>query len=63
MHRPMELVPGVYGLGSASVNWYIVEEGGALTAVDAGLPAFAASPSVRRSVTPASRQRAAPHHS
>jgi glyoxylase-like metal-dependent hydrolase (beta-lactamase superfamily II) len=38
---PREIVPGVYGLGSEKVNWYVVESGGSLTAVDAGLPAFA----------------------
>jgi glyoxylase-like metal-dependent hydrolase (beta-lactamase superfamily II) len=30
----------VQGLGSDVVNWYLVEDGGRLTAVDAGLPAF-----------------------
>lgn len=40
---PAELHPGVYGLGSKIVNWYLVEEAGSLTAVDAGLPAFADS--------------------
>jgi glyoxylase-like metal-dependent hydrolase (beta-lactamase superfamily II) len=43
MEGPTELAPGVYGLGSDIVNWYLVEEDGRLTAVDAGLPAFAAS--------------------
>lgn len=38
---PVELAPGVYGLGSELINWYLVEEGGRLTAVDAGLPGFA----------------------
>jgi glyoxylase-like metal-dependent hydrolase (beta-lactamase superfamily II) len=33
-------VPGVHGLGSKQVNWYLVEEGGQLTAVDAGVPGF-----------------------
>jgi glyoxylase-like metal-dependent hydrolase (beta-lactamase superfamily II) len=36
-----DIVQGVHGLGSKLVNWYIVEDGGRLTAVDAGLPAFA----------------------
>jgi glyoxylase-like metal-dependent hydrolase (beta-lactamase superfamily II) len=36
----VEISPGVHGLGSELVNWYLVEEGGRLTAVDAGLPAF-----------------------
>jgi len=38
---PAEIVPGVYGLGSEMVNWYVVEDGGRLTAIDAGLPGFA----------------------
>jgi len=38
---PVEIVPGVYGLGSEMVNWYVVEDGGRLTAVDAGIPGFA----------------------
>lgn len=36
-----EIVPGIYGLGSEQVNWYLVEQGGKLSAVDAGLPGFA----------------------
>ena len=40
MKGPVEIVPGVHALGSDIVNWYLVEEGGHLTAVDAGLPAF-----------------------
>jgi glyoxylase-like metal-dependent hydrolase (beta-lactamase superfamily II) len=35
-----EIVPGVHRLGSPLVNWYLVEDQGRLTAVDAGLPAF-----------------------
>jgi glyoxylase-like metal-dependent hydrolase (beta-lactamase superfamily II) len=36
-----EVAPGVHRLGSALVNWYFVEgDGGALTAVDAGLPRY-----------------------
>jgi glyoxylase-like metal-dependent hydrolase (beta-lactamase superfamily II) len=35
-----EIVPGVHRLGSHLVNWYLVEDEGGLTAVDAGLPAF-----------------------
>lgn len=35
-----DIVPGVHRLGSSLVNWYLVEEGGQLTAVDAGLPGF-----------------------
>ena len=41
MKGPVEIAPGVHGLGSEYVNWYLVEEGGRLTAVDAGLPGFA----------------------
>lgn len=37
---PHEVVPGVYRLGTSLVNWYVVEEGGRLTAVDAGLSGF-----------------------
>lgn len=40
MRGPVEIVPGVYGLGIEMVNWYLVEDGGRLTAVDAGLPRF-----------------------
>lgn len=35
-----EIAPGVHRLGSSLVNWYLVEEGGRLTAVDAGLPGY-----------------------
>jgi glyoxylase-like metal-dependent hydrolase (beta-lactamase superfamily II) len=40
MRGPTEIVPGVYGLGSDMVNWYLVEDGERLTVVDAGLPGF-----------------------
>jgi len=40
MEGPREIVPGVYGLGSALVNWYLVEQDQRLTAVDAGLAGF-----------------------
>jgi glyoxylase-like metal-dependent hydrolase (beta-lactamase superfamily II) len=36
-----EVAPGVYGLGSETVNWYVVEDDGALTVVDAGIQGFA----------------------
>jgi glyoxylase-like metal-dependent hydrolase (beta-lactamase superfamily II) len=36
-----EIAPGITRLGSEIVNWYLVEDGGRLTAVDAGLPAYA----------------------
>ncbi|MEM8534629.1 MAG: MBL fold metallo-hydrolase [Chloroflexota bacterium] len=35
-----EVVPGVYQLGSAFVNWYLVEEQGQLTLIDAGFPGY-----------------------
>jgi glyoxylase-like metal-dependent hydrolase (beta-lactamase superfamily II) len=37
---PHEIAPGVHGLGTKMVNWYLVEDGGRLCAVDAGLPGF-----------------------
>lgn len=40
MKGPTEIVPGVWGLGSEMVNWYLVEDEGRLCAVDAGLPGF-----------------------
>lgn len=33
-------IPGVHRLGTEIVNWYLVEDRGKLTAVDAGLPAY-----------------------
>ena len=38
-----EVAPGVFRLGSPIVNWYIVADGDRLTAIDAGLPAFAST--------------------
>lgn len=38
-----DIVEGVHRLGSPLVNWYLVESGGRLTAVDAGLPGFSNS--------------------
>jgi glyoxylase-like metal-dependent hydrolase (beta-lactamase superfamily II) len=35
---PQEIVPGVHALGTEMVNWYLVDDGGRLCAVDAGLP-------------------------
>jgi glyoxylase-like metal-dependent hydrolase (beta-lactamase superfamily II) len=35
-----EVAPGVLRLGSHIVNWYLVRDGDAVTAVDAGLPGF-----------------------
>lgn len=40
MQDPTGLLGGVFGLGTSIVNWYLVEENGRLTAVDAGLPGF-----------------------
>jgi glyoxylase-like metal-dependent hydrolase (beta-lactamase superfamily II) len=37
---PFEIASGVYGLGSEMVNWYVLEDEGRLTAVDAGMPVF-----------------------
>ena len=39
--EPREISPGIYGLGSYQVNWYLIEDGGKFSAVDAGLPGFA----------------------
>jgi len=36
-----KVAEGVHRLGSPLVSWYLVEDGDRLTAVDAGLPAFA----------------------
>jgi glyoxylase-like metal-dependent hydrolase (beta-lactamase superfamily II) len=36
-----EVAPGVVRLGTDVVNWYVVRDGDALVAVDAGLPGFA----------------------
>jgi glyoxylase-like metal-dependent hydrolase (beta-lactamase superfamily II) len=38
---PLEILPGVYGLGDDFVNWYVVDDGGRLTAIDAGIPGYA----------------------
>lgn len=35
-----EVVPGVQRLGSERVNWYLVEDGGQVTVVDAGLSGY-----------------------
>ena len=37
LHR--DVAEGVHRIGEHFVNWYLVEEGGRLTVVDAGLPA------------------------
>jgi glyoxylase-like metal-dependent hydrolase (beta-lactamase superfamily II) len=41
--RTHDIAPRVHGLGNPLVNWYLVEDGGRLTAVDAGLPGFKGS--------------------
>jgi glyoxylase-like metal-dependent hydrolase (beta-lactamase superfamily II) len=38
-----EVAPGVFRLGTPIVNWYLVSDGDRLTAIDAGLPAYAAT--------------------
>ena len=38
--NPREIAPGVFCLGTEQVNWFLVEDGGRFTAVDAGLPGF-----------------------
>ena len=43
MAGPREIVPGVHALGSDLVAWYLVEDEGRLTAVDAGVRGFAGS--------------------
>ena len=53
MKGPVEIVPGVYGLGDEMVNWYVVDDGARLTVVDAGVSAFAvtSTPTSSRSGT------------
>jgi glyoxylase-like metal-dependent hydrolase (beta-lactamase superfamily II) len=38
--EPVELAPGVWRAGTEIVNWYLVEEDGHVTIVDAGVPRF-----------------------
>jgi glyoxylase-like metal-dependent hydrolase (beta-lactamase superfamily II) len=38
-----EVAPGVFRLGTPIVNWYLVADGDRLTAIDAGLPAYAST--------------------
>jgi glyoxylase-like metal-dependent hydrolase (beta-lactamase superfamily II) len=35
-----EIVPGVHRLGTETVNWYLVEEAGRVTVVDAAVPGY-----------------------
>lgn len=43
MNPPVEILPGVYRLGSDWVNWYLVEDGGRFTAVDAAVSGYSKS--------------------
>ena len=36
----MEVAPGVHRFGTKLVNWYVVEDAGRLTLVDAGMPGY-----------------------
>jgi glyoxylase-like metal-dependent hydrolase (beta-lactamase superfamily II) len=38
--RPPQIAPGVYRLGTRHVNFYLVEDGGRYTVVDAGVPGY-----------------------
>ena len=38
--EPTELASGIWRLGTELVNWYLVEDGGRLTVVDAGAPKY-----------------------
>src|SRR5437764_2088410 len=40
MADPTPIAPGVHRLGSRLVNFYLVEDGGRYTIVDAGLPGY-----------------------
>jgi glyoxylase-like metal-dependent hydrolase (beta-lactamase superfamily II) len=35
-----EVAPGIYRLGSDMINWYLVDDGGRVTVVDAGVPGY-----------------------
>ncbi len=39
---PSEVAPGVHRMGTSVVNWYLIAEGKRFTAVDSGLPGYAA---------------------
>lgn len=43
IREPAEIAPGVYRLGTEQVNWYLLEDGARLVAIDAGLPKLAES--------------------
>src|SRR5437764_4344759 len=38
-----DLAPGIHRLGHEKVNWYLLEDSGQFTAIDAGLPGFKSS--------------------
>jgi glyoxylase-like metal-dependent hydrolase (beta-lactamase superfamily II) len=40
MNSTADVVPRVHRVVNSIVNWYVIEDGGRLTAVDAGLPGF-----------------------
>lgn len=40
MAAQRDIAPRVHRLGSSTVNWYLIEEDGRFTAIDAGLPGF-----------------------
>jgi glyoxylase-like metal-dependent hydrolase (beta-lactamase superfamily II) len=41
IRAPTELAPGLYRLGTEQVNWYLLETGSGLLAIDAGFPKLA----------------------
>jgi glyoxylase-like metal-dependent hydrolase (beta-lactamase superfamily II) len=41
VERPTEILPGVFRLGTSWINWYLVEDGGRYTAVDAAVAGYA----------------------
>jgi glyoxylase-like metal-dependent hydrolase (beta-lactamase superfamily II) len=41
IREPTEIAPGLYRLGTEQVNWYLLEDGPRLCAIDAGFPKLA----------------------
>ena len=41
IREPSEIAPGLFRLGTEQVNWYLLEDGGRLCAIDAGFPKLA----------------------
>ena len=41
IREPAEIAPGVYRLGTEQVNWYLLEHGSRVCAIDAGFPKLA----------------------